>query len=224
MGSIGCYRGPGEMTPPLTPPPPSPPPAVAAPCGGAPAPGVTPRCPRAAPPPLPPACGGWSRGGGDDPGDPGDDVRAATPSDVTAEATAPPSATNCSGDTLCHVSEATGDATTGVAPVTDPRGGDKVMAATPGDVTMEGTDQPGATKDPGDTLGHVTEAPGDATTVVAPVTEPQGGDKVMAATPGDVTMEGTDQPSATNCSGDTLCHVNEATRDATTMETLVPTP
>ncbi|XP_054374184.1 collagen alpha-1(I) chain-like [Molothrus ater] len=152
----------------------------------------------------------------------GDKVLVGNGGDVAMEGTAQPGATNCSWDTLGRVPEAPGDATTVVAPVTATPGGDKVLVGTNGDVAMEGTGDPGATTDPGDTLGHLNEAPGDATTVVAPVTTPPGGDQSLLANGGDVTTEGTAPPNVTGGPGDTLGHLNEAPGDATTTTVTSP--
>ncbi|GAB0200424.1 nascent polypeptide-associated complex subunit alpha, muscle-specific form-like [Grus japonensis] len=175
--------------------------ATAGPCRGAPAPGVTPRCPRSAPPPLPPDClpdEGTPRGGGGEVARGGDDVMAATRGDVITEGTDLPDVTEDPGAALGRVDEAYGDATTVVGPVPASLGGGDVMAATRGDVITEGTNRPDVTEDPGDTSDRVTEAYGDATTAVGRVTLPQGGEKVAAATRGDVVMEGTEEPCVTD--------------------------
>ncbi|XP_052635646.1 mucin-4-like [Harpia harpyja] len=146
-----------------------------------------------------------------------DEAAVAHGGDVLVEGTDQPGVTEDPGDTLGHATEAPRDATTVVGPIATSQGGDKVMVGTHGDVAMGGTDQSGVTSAPGDTLGHVTEVYRDATTTVGPVTTSQGGDNVMVGTHGDVTMEGTDQPSVTEDPGDTLSHVTDVYRDATTM-------
>ncbi|XP_058716010.1 uncharacterized protein LOC131590129 [Poecile atricapillus] len=146
----------------------------------------------------------------------GDKVLVAPGGDVAMEGTAQPGATNCSWDTLGHLSDVTGDATTAVTSVPASPGGDKVLVATAGDVAMEGTEDPSATGDPRDTLGCVTEASGDATTMVTSVPASPGGDKVLVATAGGVAMAVTEAPGATNCSWDTLGRVPDVPGDATT--------
>ncbi|XP_069634050.1 ice nucleation protein-like [Haliaeetus albicilla] len=207
--------------------------ATAGPCGGAPTPGVSPRCPRStpppppSPPPLPPDC--LPQEGDEAPGDAttaagrvtaargGGDVVVGTHGDVAMEGTDQPGVTEDPGDALVHVTEAHGDAITTVGRVTVSQERDNVMVATQGDVAMEGTDQPGVTEEPGDTLGHVTEVYRDATTVAGPVVASQSGDNVMVGTHGDVTMEGTEEPGVTKDPRDSLVHVTEAHGDATTM-------
>ncbi|RLV62381.1 hypothetical protein DV515_00019374, partial [Chloebia gouldiae] len=152
----------------------------------------------------------------------GDKVLEATSGDVTMEGTAQPGATNCSWDTLGRIPEVPGDATTTVASVPVSSGSDKVLEATSGDVTMEGTEDPSVTSDPRDTLGHVTEAYGDATTMVAAITTSPGSDKMLVAHGEDVAMEGMAQPGATNCSWDTLGRVPEVPGDATSTVASVP--
>nr|XP_041568304.1 mucin-1-like [Taeniopygia guttata] len=146
-----------------------------------------------------------------------DKALEATSGDVAMEVTEDPSVTSGLGDTLGHVTEAYGDATITMAPLTTSSGGDKVLVATSGDIAVEGTEDPGATGDPRDSSGHVTEAYGDATTTMASVPVSSGGDKFLVATTGDVTMEGTAQPEATGDPRDTLGRVSEAYGDATTM-------
>ncbi|KAK4805132.1 hypothetical protein QYF61_004971 [Mycteria americana] len=232
--------------------------STAGPCGGAPTPGVAPRCPQAAPPPLPtppplppdclpgdaqspgddvtaqgtnrPGAGGaaWRRlteAAGDattvvgpvatSPG--GDKVLVATQGDVIMEGTEEPGVTNCSGDTLGHVTMVYREATTVVGPIATSQGGDNLMVATHGDVTVEGTAQPGVTQDPGDALGHVTEVYREATTVAGPIATSQGGDKFVVAAHGDVTTEETEEPDVTDRPGDTLGLVTTVYREATTV-------
>ncbi|XP_072704283.1 uncharacterized protein [Ciconia boyciana] len=153
----------------------------------------------------------------------GDNLMVATHGDVLMEGTERPGVTNCSGDTLGHVAEVSRDATTMVGPIATSQGGDRVLVATHGDVTMEGTEEPGVTQSPGDTLGHVTMVYREATTVVGPIATSQGGDNLMVATHGDVIMEGTARPGVTQDPGDTLGHVTEASRDATTVVGPIPT-
>ncbi|XP_027488454.1 mucin-19-like, partial [Corapipo altera] len=153
----------------------------------------------------------------------GDKVLVATGSDVIVEGTEEPGVTGDPGDTLGHLNEVYEDATTPVAPVPTSPGSDKVLVATGGDEVTEGTDQPEVTGDPGDTLGHVNEVYEDTTTPVAPVTPPQGGDKVLVATGSDVIVEGTQEPGVTGDPRGTLGHVNEVYGDATTPVGLVPT-
>ncbi|XP_068027001.1 uncharacterized protein [Melanerpes formicivorus] len=147
----------------------------------------------------------------------GDKVLVATPRDVTMEGTKELEATQDPGTTLDPVTEAPPDATTLMGPSGTSQGGDKELVATPGDVTMEGTKELEATQDPGTTLDPVTEAPSDATTPVGPSGTSQGGDKVLVATPGDVTMEGTKELEATQDPKTSLDPVTEAPSDATTL-------
>ncbi|KAK4805133.1 hypothetical protein QYF61_004972, partial [Mycteria americana] len=109
------------------------------------------------------------------------------------------------------------EATTVVGPIATSQGGDNLMVATHGDVTMEGTEEPGVTQDPGDALSHIAEVYREATTVMGPIATSQGGDNLVVATHGDVLMEGTEEPDVTNCSGDALGHVAEVYREATTV-------
>ncbi|XP_027562590.1 uncharacterized protein LOC113979381, partial [Neopelma chrysocephalum] len=153
----------------------------------------------------------------------GDKVLVATGSDIIEEGTPEPGVTNDPRDTLGHVNEVYGDATTPVAPVTVSSTGDKLLVAAPGDVTEEGTDQPSVTGDPKDTEGHLNEVPEGATTPVGLVTTSPGSDKVLVATGRDVIVEGTNQPSVTGDPKDTLGHVNEVYGDATTPVGLVTT-
>ncbi|KAM9604121.1 uncharacterized protein ACIBXB_003072 [Morphnus guianensis] len=147
----------------------------------------------------------------------GDNVMVGTHGDITTEGTEEPGVT---GDPRATLGDVTmvyrGDMTT-VGDVTVSQGGDNVMVGTHGDVAMGGTDQPGVTSDPGDTLGHVTEVYRDATTVVQHVTMSQGGDNVMVGTHRDVAMEGMEEPDVTEDPGDTLGHATEVYRDATTV-------
>ncbi|XP_058679097.1 collagen alpha-1(I) chain-like [Ammospiza caudacuta] len=147
----------------------------------------------------------------------GDKVLVATQSDVSVEGTEDPGVTGGPGDTLGHLNETPGDATTVVAPVTTPPGSDKVLVANGGDAATEGTEETRVLCGPGDTLGRVPDVPGDATTAVPPVPVTPGGDKVLAATSGDVTMEGTEDPGVTGGPGDIEGHLNEAPGDATTV-------
>ncbi|XP_017659303.1 PREDICTED: protein PBMUCL2-like, partial [Lepidothrix coronata] len=154
----------------------------------------------------------------------GDKVLVATGGDVIVEGTPEPAVTSGLGDSLGHVSEVSEGATTPGGLVTPTPGGDKVLVATGSDVLVEGTDQPGVTGDPGDTLGHVNEVHEGATTLVGLVTPTPGGDKVLVATASDVIAEGIQEPGVTGDPGDTLGHVNEVYGDATTPVGLVPTP
>ncbi|XP_050194869.1 nascent polypeptide-associated complex subunit alpha, muscle-specific form-like [Myiozetetes cayanensis] len=151
----------------------------------------------------------------------GDKVLVVTSSDVIVEGTAQPGVTSDPRDTLGHLNDINGDATTLVAPVPTSPGSDRMVVAPGGDVALEGTDQPSVTGDPRDTLGRATEVYGDATTLAGPVPTSPAGDKVLVATPEDVALEGTGGSGATNCSGDTLGHLNDISEGATTLMTPV---
>ncbi|KAM4751892.1 uncharacterized protein ACIQIH_001860 isoform 2-T9 [Cyanocitta cristata] len=152
----------------------------------------------------------------------GDTVMVAPGGDIAVEGTEGPGVTGGPGDTLGHLSEVPGGATTTVTSVPAAPGGDKVLVATQSDVIVEGTEEPGVTGDPGDTLGHLNEVPEGATTVAGVVTAAPGSDKVLVATSGDVAMEGTAPSGVTGDPRDTLGHLTEVPGGATTTVTSVP--
>ncbi|KAM4751883.1 urokinase plasminogen activator surface receptor [Cyanocitta cristata] len=104
------------------------------------------------------------------------------------EGTALPGVTGDPRDTLGHLNEVPGGATTATGPVTASPGSDKVLVATSGDVATEGTALSGVTAGPGATLGHLAEVPGGATlATLAAVTA--GSAQALVATSGDVATE-----------------------------------
>ncbi|XP_066064435.1 mucin-19-like [Chamaea fasciata] len=150
-----------------------------------------------------------------------DNLVVATGNDTATEGTEGPGVTGDPGDTWGHLSDVTGDATTVVAPVTTPPGSDKLLEATNGDVAMEGTEEPDVTADPGDTVGHLDDVTGDATTTVTFVTVSPAGDNLVVASDDDTTLEGTTQPDVTGGPGDTVGRDSKVTEGATTPVGLV---